>query len=208
MAEPALSPGAKSDTQTDGGSNALLEKFVQVISGMIPALENIKLTIEESSGKIPKASDQLTNVTQATETATVEILNVLDSMAQNVADAESGLKKLAALLGNAGQPVAETMASIARSLATTKEKSMNIAMALQVQDITTQQIAGVSHMIESVRLELAHILEQFGDPTGAQETPLRGQPRHFDIDAQFTTSPHRQEQADQIIEQWTNQHHE
>jgi len=205
MVNPVVSSNADSNQPAIGG---LLEKFVLAISGMVPALENIKLAIEESSGKIPKASDQLTNVTQATESATVEILNVLDSMSQNVADAEDGMKRLEVLLANAGEPVAEVMKSIGRSLATTKEKSMSIAMALQVQDITSQQIAGVSHMIESVRVELIRILDQFNESgTGpGEEQPSR--PKSFDTEAQYTASPKRQEQADLIIQQWTNQGHD
>ena len=165
--------------------SGILGRFVLAVSGLIPSLESIKVKIEESSGKIPKASNQLTSVTAATESATMEILTVLDSMSQNVDEAEVGVKTLRSLLPNAAPSVAEVMEAISQSLATTKEKSMNIAMALQVQDITSQQIAGVSHMIESVRQELTHILNEF-DGTSSQSPVIRlAQPKHFDNDAEF-----------------------
>ena len=50
----------------------------------IDLLDRIKGAIEESSNKIPKAAVQLSTVTQATEMATVEILNVLDTMSHKI----------------------------------------------------------------------------------------------------------------------------
>ena len=38
---------------------------------------------------------------------------------------------------------------------------MNIAMALQVQDIASQQIASVAHTIESVEAQLVRALNRF-----------------------------------------------
>ena len=131
----------------------LLGQFMGAIAGLLPALDNIKASIEESSGKIPKASTQLQNVTQATETATVEILNVLDGMSQRVEKAEVGLQKVRssiADLPNLNPEVIAEMDAIRTALNETRDSSMSIAMALQVQDITSQQIASVTHMIESI----------------------------------------------------------
>jgi chemotaxis regulatin CheY-phosphate phosphatase CheZ len=224
------------------GETGLLSQFVHALSGLLPMLDHIKATIEESSGKIPKASSQLHSVTQATESATVEILNALDDMTQNVGTAERGLQRLAAIiLETAGdvrdaigllqknpsadpehargvetlvhmlsagrsteaQQIVETVTGV---LATTRDSSMNIAMALQVQDITSQQIASVTHMIESVRLELTHMLGQFrGEATGGPAK--QAEPTHFDTDAQYTPTAERQDQADMIIQQWTSESH-
>ncbi len=208
MSDPTAPRSSPTGFQAQGISDGLLSKFVYAVSGMLPALETIKTTIEDSSKKIPKVSTQLSNVTQATESATVEILNVLDTISQNVDAAEAGLKTLGSLLPNPATPVSEVMTSISRSLAATKEKSMSIAMALQVQDITSQQIAGVSHMIESVRTELIRILDQFGGgPTAPSNVPV-AQPMHFDTEAEYSASTQRQDQADIIIKQWTSEHHE
>ena len=203
MVDPARSQSVNPEPPVlDSG---ILGRFVLAVSGLIPSLEDIKVKIEESSGKIPKASNQLTSVTQATESATMEILNVLDSMSQNVDEAEVGVKTLRSLLPNAGPSVAEVIEAISQSLATTKEKSMSIAMALQVQDITSQQIAGVSHMIESVRMELTHILNEFDGTSVQSPVSKLEQPKHFDTEAKFTASAERQEQADIIIKQWTSE---
>jgi len=84
---------------------------------------------------------------------------------------------------------------------------MNIGMALQVQDITTQQIAGVSHMIESIRMKLAEVLSSFSEvdrPAGrpAAEHRKIDPNGRFNGDAEYTRSPDRQEDADEIVERW------
>jgi len=208
MADSSTPTSVPHGMASAGSSDGILGSFVSAIANMIPALENIKATIEESSNAFPRVSSQLNSVNRATESATVEILDVLDSISQNVDAAEAGLKALGALLPNATQPVADTLQSISKTLATTKEKSLSIAMALQVQDITSQQIAGASHMIETVRLELVRLLNNFegtAAPPQSTNSPLTG---HFDTTAKYTGAGDRQAQADLIINQWTTGHHE
>ena len=84
---------------------------------------------------------------------------------------------------------------------------MNIGMALQVQDITTQQIAGVSHMIESIRMRLAEVLDNFGEVERPVRTPSGGDAKidpngRFNGDAEYSRSPDRQEDADEIVERY------
>lgn len=222
-------------------NRGIFEQFIEAISSVIPLLDNIKVSIAESTGRIPKASRQLHSVTEATESATVEILNVLDSMSQKVSKVEAGvvdvkrnqerqteiaqkLSEMIAATGNeallagwehfrqsADQSV--PIAAIERFLGEIKDDSMNIAMALQVQDITSQQIAGARHMIESVRLELIRILEHFNGDWTKNPGPLppaNGKaepPQHFDTDAQFSRSNVRQERADAIVNQWNGKDH-
>jgi len=214
-----------------------LDKFIEVVSGVIPLLDTIRASLEESAGSIPRASEQLDNVTKATESATVEILDLLERMSGRVrtlGDAMAALRSAAdaeaARLGR----MDDLMASLAQSrpdiaglwtehraaLCVTRlpadleaqfgaisADAMSIGMALQVQDITTQQIAGVSHMIESVRMRLTEVLQSLAD--GEQMPALAGlRPSgHFDADAEYNRSSDRQMNADEIIERWKRGHH-
>jgi len=230
---------------TDDGGKAerkdKLKEFIMVVQDVLPLLDLMKNTIEEGSSKIPKVSDQLNNVTHATETATVEILDVLDSMSRRVEAFEQMLVQLGSRnekLTLLGKTISERLktnpemddveklwseyhtmvmesdlfAAASKSLADEKADNMSIAMALQVQDITSQQIAGAVHLIESVRDQLTHVLtglERNEKPSlvaepqnGKKQTEQAG--KVFDIDAQFTHSSQRQEEADEIINQWTN----
>jgi chemotaxis regulatin CheY-phosphate phosphatase CheZ len=93
-----------------------------------------------------------------------------------------------------------------------RDDLMNVGMALQVQDITTQQIAGVSHMIESIRKKLAEVLQNFaaGERSGppAEVREEKFDPNgHFNGDAEYSRAPGRQEDADAIIESWKRGNH-
>jgi chemotaxis regulatin CheY-phosphate phosphatase CheZ len=224
--------------ETPGGERVSRD-LVQLIREIVPLLENVRNSIEESTNHIPKASKQLSNVTQATENATVEILNLLETMSDRITKAE---KKLAGIKQNtlvmtAGvnalqqaiqilpekdrAALMEPMATVARLsadpvrsesfrdaeelLAKSKEDSMSIAISLQVQDITSQQIAGVAHIIESVRTQLASALFRFETGTDAVDLPDENQLKGkvFDTNAEYTQSPVRQTDADEIVRQFT-----
>lgn len=180
------------------------KNVVEMLFGIIPVLDYIKQTIEETTGTIPRASTQLNNVTQATEMATVEILNVLDRMTNRIESAEGQLQTLKQGVGDG----AGSIEAIGQSLSDTRQDAMNIAMALQVQDITSQQIAGVSQMIETVRRQLLEALGQL-DP-GVKPETAAGAPSGvtFDGNASYTGSGERQGDADAIIKEWNKVDHE
>jgi chemotaxis regulatin CheY-phosphate phosphatase CheZ len=218
--------------------------LIDSLRTIVPLLDGMKSSLEESTNKIPRASHQLNSVTQATESATVEILNAVETMTQKITSAEHSLgrvkeidvqrqkvlKELRTLTqakreqeSSSRQTQLETflhklaqlpeekndLAVIERSLAEAKADSMNIAMALQVQDITSQQIAGVSQTIESVRQQLGKVLNQFdgnGDlkPTGESLKPEQSTKEvPFDGEAHYTKSDVRQNNTDALISQWT-----
>ncbi|QXD16054.1 protein phosphatase CheZ [Rhodocaloribacter litoris] len=96
--------------------------------------------------------------------------------------------------------IAETLAHKLETLEEIHNNMNRIMMALQVQDITAQQIASVSHLIESVRAQLARFegrlgagtLEDFLDTT----LPEGGT---FDGNATYDRSGKKQKLADAII---------
>jgi chemotaxis regulatin CheY-phosphate phosphatase CheZ len=201
-----------------------VREMINLVASVVPMLDTIKQSIEESSGQIPRASQQLQNVTQSTETATMEILNVLDSMTQKLNDAETGFASLKYALearygieqqmGQWMRDVEHTpagarelsalrtlwtqhqqvptfraaMGTIEQSLAQTKADSIDIAMALQVQDITSQQIAGVLGSIEQVCARLQKAMVAVGGTeaavyASAVPLPAKAVPSHYDTDA-------------------------
>lgn len=238
-------PSSQGSFSRDGDKEknhaSVVESLLGKLQGIIPIIDRIKQSIRESSSSIPRASVQLTSVTQATEMATVEILNVVDSMSQSIAHAESALANLreslqhfeaferefteqlevsvSSLTGNGtvkklydlwmGRPLsrvdATQMQAIHDCLAKAREDSMQITLALQVQDITSQQIAGVLHLIETVRLQLVdtlHYAENVEKPEKALLPVRLSEATAFDMNAQYTKSTDRQTTADDIIRQW------
>lgn len=57
-----------------------LEELFYFVHDIMPVLEEINISIYESANKMPHASSQLNKVTQATELATTEILDNLESV--------------------------------------------------------------------------------------------------------------------------------
>ncbi len=214
-----------------------LDNFIRVVSGVIPLLDSVKESLEETTGSIPKASLQLDNVSKATESAAVEILDLLEKVSVRVdslgkaldvfrAAAGGGEARLCAIdalisslkvshpdvyarwnefrtAGGGGALPADLDAQFSALRADV----MNIGMALQVQDITTQQIAGVSHMIESIRKHLAGVLQSLHD---GKKFVIPASPKaegvdpggHFNAEAEYSRAPDLQESADEIVERW------
>lgn len=182
------------------------ENVITALQKVITLLDRIKNSIEESSSKIPNASVQLSTVTQATELATVEILDVLDLMGTKIHMLENGMKEFDQVGISEKQLLMLT--GIKQTLAELKENTSNITVALQVQDITAQKIGAANHLIESVRKELLNELNYF--ETARQKTDnARRQveveidgPRAFDVNASYMKTPEHQLKIDEVVTAW------
>jgi chemotaxis regulatin CheY-phosphate phosphatase CheZ len=215
-----------------------MNHLLKVLKDIMPMMDEIKNTVENTSSNIPKASQQLSTVSQATENATIEILDVVDDMGRRIELVETKLKEIVtdstqrdvlvqsiiqsfdSFSGEQKEQLAvikkslmqltersvssEAIGGLCQELADVRGLSMNIAMSLQVQDITSQQIEGVRHMIESVRTQLANAVGRFDGKE--LEQPMIDTTKSFDSDAKYTTDGTRQEDADSIIAQFTNIH--
>jgi chemotaxis regulatin CheY-phosphate phosphatase CheZ len=82
-------------------------------------------------------------------------------------------------------------------------------MALQVQDITSQQIASVLHMIETVRNQLLNTVAH-PDGSSVSDNQSAEASLAFDVNAQYRPAAERQSIADSIVQRWnaTKQHEE
>ena len=182
------------------------ESVITALQKVIILLDRIKNAIEESSQKIPNASVQLNTVTQATELATVEILDVLDLMGTKIHILENGMKEFDKIGISEKQVLLLT--GIKQTLSELKENTSNITVALQVQDITAQKIGAANHLIESVRKELLNELNYF--ETARQKTDdvrrkakaeIEG-PRAFDVNASYMKTLEHQSQIDKVVTAW------
>jgi chemotaxis regulatin CheY-phosphate phosphatase CheZ len=180
------------------------ESVITALQKVITLLDRIKNAIEESSRKIPNASVQLNTVTQATELATVEILDVLDLMGTKIHIIENGMKEFDKIGISEKQVLLLT--GIKQTLAELKENTSNITVALQVQDITAQKIGAANHLIESVRKELLNELNYF--ETARQKTDdarrkveIDGS-KAFDVDASYMKTPEHQLKIDKVVTAW------
>jgi chemotaxis regulatin CheY-phosphate phosphatase CheZ len=189
-----------------GHGEGTTENVITALQKVITLLDRIKNSIEESSSKIPNASVQLNTVTQATELATVEILDVLDLMGTKIQLLEKGMNEFDQTGISENQLVMLT--GIKQTLSELKENTSNITVALQVQDITAQKIGAANHLIESVRKELLNELNYF--ETAKQNTDIARRqveveidgPRAYDINASYMKTPEHQSKIDEVVTAW------
>jgi chemotaxis regulatin CheY-phosphate phosphatase CheZ len=152
---------------------------------------------------MPVVNKKLTKVNEANETATIEILNVVDGLFSKidkitkeymliVNDGKYIYQKIEKILekiivnsapdlnkDNCRQDIDEILAEVKGRIsvlnnienieATKLLRSFNddmtsITMSLQVQDITSQQIAAVKHLLDTIRFKLSSILKRFNTP--------------------------------------------
>ena len=182
------------------------DSVITALQKVITLLDRIKNAIEESSSKIPNASIQLNTVTQATELATVEILDVLDLMGTKIHILENGMKEFDK--EGISEKQLLLLTGIKQTLLELKESTSNITVALQVQDITAQKIGAANHLIESVRKELLNELNYF--ETAKQKTDSARRkveieidgPKAFDVNASYMKTPQHQSKIDEVVTAW------
>jgi chemotaxis regulatin CheY-phosphate phosphatase CheZ len=202
-----------------------LEEVFLFIREVTPLLENINVSIEENLSKMPKAAQQLSSVTKATELATTEILDTLDGLSYKSDVISSNLKQLVQIqrlnrsehekiidavkqlqreettlteekesvyarlidvirkienrdggsssayhIDNIKSSVAVLQKpEVSEELVNNSEKllesirmdSTQIMMSLQVQDITSQQLAAVNSLLQTVQTKLGEIMVHF-----------------------------------------------
>ena len=209
----------------------IIQNLIEFMRDTIPLLENINKSIYESTYKMPRAKNQIDDVTSATEMATTEILDIVDIITSDICSMEISTGQLLAdehkrisiltqiksltkenkeiqnLFNEFDQlEVKEnSLTELFESSKKIRENVHNITLSLQVQDITTQQLAAVNHLIESVQGKLASIIVEFEGATHQEgssdfEFPDTDE-SNFNPDAVYTKSKDNQQLVDDLINQ-------
>lgn len=206
----------------------IIQSLIDFMKDTVPMLENINSSISDSASKIPKAQNQIHDVTSATEMATIEIMDIVDVISNDISKIEDEIStliakeerkkeiftKLRIMFGGNNEAVAlleeldkETaifnqLSQILATVQKTKSDAYNITIALQVQDITTQQLAAVNHLITSVQQRLSNLVLEI------DETDIDVKDRKkivipdeetFNAEAKYDKDDSRQKLADQLL---------
>ncbi|MFZ5947264.1 MAG: protein phosphatase CheZ [Stygiobacter sp.] len=201
-----------------------LQKILNFMQDTVPLLESVNKSIAESTAKIPKATNQLHSVSSATELATTEILDLVDGISNELNSIFSKTselknriqkqKEIADKLKSKYQNDNDIDEFLSYSLSDDElsfvdassnkiqESILNITIALQVQDITAQQLASVNHLINSIQEKLASLLldlngkeKESDKPTSQHETIA------FNENARYVKDNQSQKLADSLVAQ-------
>jgi len=212
----------------------MIQSLTTFMEEIIPLLNNVNLSISESNQKMPIAKNQIENVTAATELATTEILDTIDSAGQ-ILEEISGVgtqleefsnkrnekyKKLEKMLENNAEAFTlvkelqkENNLSEKVELLNTKvndlnDKNFQMTMSLQVQDITSQQLAAVNHLINQVHNKLELLIDDIDNSKISNEinsikisTNEKIDDRNLDFNSKASFAhDDRQDKADKIVD--------
>lgn len=209
----------------------VIQSIIDFMRDVVPLMEYVNNSIQDSASKIPKAASQINSVTNATEIATSEILDIVDSMSMDLskiknelADLKNGFFNQRVALENFGNQFAnlngefsslqaglsidelETKVSLMEGIINKIETdSNNITLSLQVQDITSQQLASVNHLIQSVQKRLSKLMSDLSrkGPIDLNDNLEDSDSSHdaaFNPEARYEKNAQKQELANQLFD--------
>ena len=177
-----------------------LEDIFSFVKEVKPLLDDINLSMEENMNKTQIAAKKLSKVTEATEMATTEIIDIINELVNKSSGISTNLDRLNELdsmkfdtalnilekvheaiaekqdVSSYEVPLSDAIGKLKMIKRDTRKKlfdstrelldginadANSIIMSLQVQDITSQQIAAVNHLLDTIHERLAHILMKF-----------------------------------------------
>jgi len=199
-----------------------LEEIFLFIQDTSPLIQEISVSIKDNLKKMPKASKQLSKVTEATEMATNEIMDTVDGVMYKSGIISTNLSLIKEIGSKSdfaeNEDFLRAISNSDEVLKSIKNDAQNIMMSLQVQDITSQQIAAVNNLLETLQVKLGSITDRLKntefatliqsghmETTGVLETKTSNLHRTiaFDPDAvdALTNNTARQQDVDDLLKQ-------
>jgi chemotaxis regulatin CheY-phosphate phosphatase CheZ len=177
----------------------VIQKLIDFMRNTIPLLENINQSITDTANKFPAAKNQIESVTSATEMATTEILDTIDKIFNEINSAKTNLSDFENS-DNYTLPdfAKEKLASIKNSLDNINQYAYNVTLSLQVQDITSQQLAAVNYLIQSVQARLGALFQDLEDSNFTQMGKYVDK-NVFNENARYEDTTQKQKEIDQLI---------
>lgn len=181
----------------------ILQNLIDFMNETVPILQNVNDSISESANQMPKAQHHIKDVSNATELVTTEILDKVDISSGIITEIEKSIDtrlelenkrsevfgKIKSLLNGSADSKnliteynrlskeLDDEKPVIRNLKKINDNLFEITLALQVQDITAQQLAAVNHLISAVQEKLASLMTDLGNSDINEEL------KSYEIDA-------------------------
>lgn len=177
----------------------IIQKLIDFMRNTIPLLENINQSITETTNKIPSATNQIDSVTSATEMATTEILDTVDKILMEINSAKLNVENLLSSKdGYMNVEAKEKLNSINVSLDNITQYANNVTISLQVQDITSQQLAAVNYLIQSVQARLGSLFQDL-ENTNISQIGKFTDKNIFNENARYQDTSQQQKEIDHLF---------
>lgn len=125
----------------------LISDLFLFVKEIIPLMLEVNAFMNNSSKKIPGASENLNNVSKATEMATHEVMDLLDSVSSQLDNLRSRIKD---------EGASDESLEMVDHIST---EASEIVYAFQFQDITSQQLEHVNRILEAIYEKFVNLFE-------------------------------------------------
>ncbi|HDI00504.1 MAG TPA: hypothetical protein ENF74_05915 [Firmicutes bacterium] len=151
-----------------------LRHAVEFVGQVVPTINRMIRMWPEKAGSIPQATSNLHKVTEATETATTEIMDVVDGIMAHIGDLKARLQDVLEGIRKGGQKSCDrTLEEVVQDLDSVNDSLFQILSALQFQDITAQQIEATKAILAELNQELKALFKGFTRMEIGEEVEVR-----------------------------------
>jgi len=184
---------------------AEISSLATSINDIVSKFKGLHNPLEESSERVPQATQQLDKISRETEAATHQMLDRIEGITQREEEVMKGLQDLKQQIADGRLADADRLIdSLLEKSDTTCNDAFTIMESLQFQDITTQQVNHAASLLEDIETRLHGILavldgsEECVD-AGSDDTDRR--PRVFDPHADLSDKRTVQADIDSLFAQ-------
>ena len=193
------------------GTDKLRIRIQEEISGLSTSIatlldefNKLRNPLAESREKVPQATSQLDKISEQTEAAAHQMLDMVEKITEREGDIISSLGQFKeyAQSGQTDKILSEVDGVVEKANVNLNDAFM-IMDALQFQDITSQQMDHAATLLEEVEGKLHGILSDLGtkDAESLSTVPEKKKVRAFDPHADFIDKKTDQQEIDNMFGQ-------
>ncbi len=170
------------------------------ITEIVEGYKKLRNPLMESQQNVPIATRQLDKISEQTEAATQQMLDLVEHITQREQEVIAGLKAIKEKTdeGKASEVSALAVALIEKAN-TNCNDAYTIMDALQFQDITSQQISHAMNLLEELETKLSGILTALHGPQTTVPVDEKRKKRAFDPHADMYQKKTEQSDIDTLF---------
>jgi chemotaxis regulatin CheY-phosphate phosphatase CheZ len=178
-------------------------ELTESIAGMVTNFKKLQRPLVESREKVPQATNQLDKISQQTEAATAQMLDMIEQITQREDEVIKGINLICskALAGDTSE-IEQLSQELVGKATDNLNNAFQIMESLQFQDITAQQMDHAASLLEDIEGKLQHILKTMGasEEMAASLMPAVRKTRAYDPHADFVDRRTDQKDIDSLFE--------
>ena len=176
-------------------------ELAKALSGLMASFNKLRTPLVESHKQVPQATDQLDKISEQTEQAAHQMLDVVESITQREEAVIADLNKIRDLATTSqNSEISKLVESASIQAQLNLDDAFKMLDALQFQDITSQQMDHAASLLEDIERKLSGILTIVGYEASKNGDMEKKRERAFDPHADMYDKKTDQSDIDSIFE--------